>query len=188
MVTFTKEQLVCHLSLDIYKRATCHHCNQKVTSTSLQVSLRKRRPRKDNLIEPIICFKQKWVLLAHHITMKQLQYSMSIHTYKNYKAISFCPLLGFCSKFDFMFWFVYLFVSTEKSFWVAARLFKAVVLPACSTDQSLFECVCVSWCLCVCLLSWERSLNRGQLLKTVMMQWGVAEIYLGSCVFLCFGG
>ena len=144
VVTFTKEQLVtCHLLLVM--TFTKEQLVTTATKKSLpQVSLRKRRPRKDNLIEPIICFKQKWVLLAHHITMKQLQYSMSIHTYKNYKAISFCPLLGFCSEFDFMFWFVYLFVSTEKSFWVAARLFKAVVLPDCSTDQSLFECVCVS--------------------------------------------
>ena len=163
MVTFTKEQFVCHLSLDIYKRATCHHCNQKVTSTSLQVSLRKRRPRKDNLIEPIICFKQKWVLLAHHITMKQLQYSMSIHTYKNYKAISFCPLLGFCSEFDFMFWFVYLFVSTEKSFWVAARLFKAASLFYRSI--SIWVCVCFLACVflgvCVFVCFLERGLLTG---------------------------
>ena len=128
---------------DIYKRATCHHWNQKVTSTSLQVSLRKRRPWKDNLIEPNIYFKQKLLVLAHHLNMKQLHIPLSIHTYKNLRK-KFLPAAGFL----FRIWFYVLICFFVCFHWKKVfgwrqdclRLFYYQLV----LQTNLYLCVCVS--------------------------------------------
>ena len=149
MVTFTKEQLV-----------TIATKNRKVTSTSLQVSLRKRRPWKDNLIELNICFKQKWLVLAHIVQILLL-----------------CVDLFLC------------LFPLRKSFWVAARLFKAVLLPACSTDQFLFVCVCFLACvfLGVYVFVWilERGLLTGASCWRLLWYSGGLKRFIWVPVFFC---
>ena len=99
----------------------------------------------------------------------------------------------YCSDFAFMCWFVSLFVSTEKkSFWVAARLFKAVVLPACSTDQSLFVCVCFLACvfLGVYVFVWilERGLLTGASCWRLLWYSGGLKRFIWVPVFFCVSG
>ena len=99
------------------------------------------------MIEPNIYFKQKLLVLAHHINMKQLHIPLSIHTYKNLRK-KFLPAAGFFVQNLILCVDLFLCLfPLRKSFWVAARLFKAVLLPACSTDQFLFVCVCFLACV-----------------------------------------